>query len=328
MKRTLALAGLGLGLACLPSLSLAQVAATDLMPGQVRYLTVEAGLFNSPGFTPDNPAALMWGGPSRIGLGHLEHKGPANGAMSSETINGDFIGGRWVGERIALGAEYLSAADDAASVRLEQKLSSAQIAFKVADFLSFGVALDNEELDTVQNLFTPAGTTIPVPVSTDTTDKLLGVSLNLGDWLYLGYGAGSEEQQRTEFGASQNAQRNVTQSGIAVRTLGTVRVYLAYDVIDRSDFSNVSGPAGDGVTFSSGTAQLGVWNALVGYSQTDVHDKHTPNDTVQYSHYDMAWAPEKGLALAYRRAKLTLKPALAPAEQTFSTDSIVATYLF
>ena len=191
-----------------------------------------------PGFTADNPAALQWSGPSRIGGGYLKSESTAtNVASGVEVGTSDFkgvlLGLALIGETTSLG---IAAADfegnDSVGNTIGIASQAANIALQLGDSVALGVALE-------QGKFTFEGTIPTFGTGTaeyeiDTT--LGGVSVRLFDILYLGGAYGTETQQQTidfpgaPFYVSDELDRIVRRYGVGFFSREGTKWHLEYSV--------------------------------------------------------------------------------------------------
>jgi hypothetical protein len=261
----------------------AQVAVTELTPAAPRYFFSDALGIASATVTPDNPAAVQWGAPSRVAFGvfRLNETDPSTPG-SDQTFKGKFLGFRGVGERWGFGIESLTAERDTATFK--ESASSAQLSYQVIPGLALGGGLERSKQDTGANTDTLKGRTF-------------GLSVNLNKFFYLGYAMGTET---LDTGAGTSGSRDTTLIGVAVRTEGSVRWHLAWDELDKDDYNgSVSGKGFDATML---TVQAGLGNWLLGGQRFKLEGKSASLD-VRSTVFDVGWAPEKGLTVTGRLAK-------------------------
>lgn len=152
-----------------------------------------------PGFTSDNPAALQWSGPSRIGGAYFKSESTATDIASGVEVGsgeskGALAGLALVGETTSLG---MAVADfkisDSSGNTLEISSAAANIALQLGDSAALGGALEKGSASfqgTISGLGAGTG-----EFESDIT--LGGVSIRLLDIFYLGYAYGTESQQQT-----------------------------------------------------------------------------------------------------------------------------------
>ncbi len=191
-----------------------------------------------PGFTSDNPAALQWSGPSRIGGGYLKSESSTTNVASGVEVGtsdfeGALVGLALIGETTSLG---VAAADfegnDSVGNTIGIASQAANIALQLGDSVALGVALEH-------GFFTFEGT-IPsfgsgtAEFETDTT--LGGVSLRLFDIFYLGGAYGTETQHQTidfpgfPIYVSDELDRIVRRYGVGLFSREGTKWHLEYSV--------------------------------------------------------------------------------------------------
>jgi hypothetical protein len=304
----------------------AQVAVTDLLPGTISFTDPMALGLNQATYTPDNPAALQWGTASLIGAGGLKSKIGSGQPGPSPQYMGNFAGARWIGQDAAAALDYHGVNDDKDAPRLDYTEGNGQLAFRVLSFLSFGVGVGKVSAEDDSAL-------------QEVTSQLAGVSLNLGDWFYVGYAGGKDELAvfPKVAGAPFNSlrvNRDVNLYGVAIRTSGTVRFYLEASGGNRKNFASPLLPAQDqgGVETSTGAVQLAVWNIVVGFADTTYRLKDQQDSDIERRTYDLGWVREHGIALTARLIELSERrfdPATGQKpEVTSRTVAAAASYLF
>ncbi|MEE8555463.1 MAG: hypothetical protein V3T00_06355 [bacterium] len=288
----------------------AQVATTDLVPAAPRLLHPTATGFNSANFTPDNPAALAWGMPSRIGGGILQGELSDNiNPAQSFDYDGRFFGLRLVGEAFGFAVAHQAVEDDAGLGLTVDESSDAQLSLKLGDVLALGVGVGAIESETSQAEM----------------DRIsAGASLRLGEIFYLG--AGLHRDDAEFVGVTQTVERDVTMVGVAMRTEGDWNWYLAYDVVDLDDFEFPGGGPGRGFKVSTATVQVLAGSLLIGASLSDVEASGTTDD-ISSRTIDFGWAPMEGLTLTARHLRTESEQA-GVTEETAETTSVAVAWLF
>ncbi|MEE8433338.1 MAG: hypothetical protein V3S64_00990, partial [bacterium] len=96
-----------------PGVAQAQVATSDLSPGQSFYIVTDTAGINNTSFTPHNPAAIQWAGVSKIGIGKIDGASDHTDPSGSYTISheGGFAGVLFAGESAAFSAAKISVED-------------------------------------------------------------------------------------------------------------------------------------------------------------------------------------------------------------------------
>lgn len=252
-------------------LAQAQVAAPDLTPAAPRFVQFDVQGFNGATITPDNPAALQWGGPTRFAIGTLQEDEEAAPAPT-QSYKGNYGGLRWVSDRWAFGLEHLSVKHETTSDK--ESASSGHLSFQVLEGLALGAGLDRTKVDSGTN-------------SRNTEANTFGLSVNLKKVFFLGYAIGRD---KFEDNSGVSGDRDTTLIGIAIRTEGTWRWHLAWDQLDKDNFDNFGGSGFDAKTL---TVQLGAGNWLLGAQQITLDAKGNAIE-VKANVVDFGWAPEKG----------------------------------
>ena len=260
----------------------AQVAVPELTPAAPRYFFSDGLGITSATVTPDNPAALQWGMPSRAAFGVFKlHEVDPTTPGSEQDASGRFLGLRGVGERWAGGIETISA--DRSPITFKESATSGQLSFQILQGLALGVGLDRGKTDNGTATSTLKGTTY-------------GLSVNVQKVFYLGYAMGSEDLDS----GGATASRDTTMVGVGVRTEGSVRWHLAWDEVQKDDF--VGGITGKGFDMTTLTVQAGLGNLLLGGQRVKVAPKVGGGNT-KVTVVDVGWAPDKGLTLTARLSR-------------------------
>jgi hypothetical protein len=293
----------------------AQMATTDLVPAAPVLVHPKTPSLNGTNITPDNPAALAWGGPSRIAVGKMKGQDKDNlGVNAAVDTDGAFGGFRLVGETFGIAAETSSLDVKTNPTQSGDKSHDVQLSLALGKWLAFGIGAGNSKNEISGD---------------DINTKEVGVSLRLGDVFYVG--AGARKDENTPTGLSVSAKRNGTMLGIALRTEGDVRWYLALDTISLQsfDFKPAGGQVTEGYTENRATAQV-VWHwFLLGVSTAnlDVKDYGTFKPTVKLNTLDIGYAPMHGLTVTARMQQTNVTDA-QPTDDTLSTTSVAVAWLF
>ena len=283
----------------------AQVAAPELTPAAPRYYLSGLQGFNGATLTPDNPAALQWGGPTRVAAGAVQLK-EENAPAPEQTYKGYYGGLRWVSDRWGFGLEHLSVKNDNGPVK--ETASSGHLSYQLLEGLALGAGLDRGKTDTGSG-------------SADTEENTFGLSVNLKKVFFLGYAIGRDKYENS---AGVTGARDTTLIGIAIRTEGTWRWHLAWDQLDKDNFDNNVGIGFDATTL---TVQLGAGNWLLGAQQVKIDPKGSTSQ-FKANVIDFGWAPEKsGLTLTARVSDGEVTDTGA-VNQTDKGQSITIGYLF
>jgi hypothetical protein len=242
----------------------AQVAAPDFLPAAPRYFLSFAPLINGTTLTPDNPAAQQWGGPSRIVLGTMRL---AETVGTTVDYSGSYGGGRLVRPGWSAGVDY----SDAKGPSQHERTAGLSLSGLLGDSLAVGYGYESYQEVIGADHF---------------KDNALGLSWRLGKSFYLGAGASASSYENGLI----TADRKTTMYGAALRTEGDTRWYIAYDVLDKDDFSN-------GVLFgvkeSTAALQAAFGGLVIGASQIKIDVKGS-GATATEKFFDIGWVPPKG----------------------------------
>lgn len=305
----------------------AQVATTDLGPAALKFPHPQAIGLNSTTLTPDNPAALAWGTPSRVAAGKAQ--GDVTDNNAGQTVlefDGAFGGFRAVGETFGVAADTYSVKDDVGANLTLDKGSSLQVSVAPTEWLSFGIGAGTEETDST--LIDPSSTRQEV-------DRLMGgATLRLGEIFYIGAGMTQEDATSPDDPLGQVFTRDGTMFGVAVRTEGEWNWYLAADVIDLDDFPPVNpGQQGDGgIKLTTLTAQLRADWFFVGIQGGNIDISGNMNTTTDVTTkvVDLGYAPLEGFNISARWQSTDVEDTdpVNPVDATVETTSLALAWMF
>jgi len=319
MKR-FALTAVLLGLALIGSAH-AQVATTDLVPAAPFFTHPQATGLNGANITPDNPAALAWGTPSRVAIGALKGKFEDNLTPPSPTVDfdGKFGGLRLVGETFGIAVEQLTVDEKnppPGSPSNLDKSNDLQVSLALGKWLAFGIG---------------AGKSKSEATGDDISRKEAGISLRLNEIFYLGVAAYQDENTPIGLVPSVSDKRNGTLYGIALRTEGNIKWYVAYDALalNSFDFTPFGGPLSGGFDLSRFSVQAHAGWFLVGASVTDIDVKNYGGGkpTVKHKAVDLGFAPMQGLTVTARVQVTDVSDPL-PSDATITTNSLAVAWQF
>ena len=316
MRVSLALLGLLLGL--LPigqgGIAWAQVSTMELVPATVRYIHPQAVGLNTATFTPDNPAALAWADDDVAGIGATVGR-RALPALPKEKQAGRFYGGRLVGDTFGVGLEYLGVDQISPPNQMYDRVSNVQLSLRMG-WLALGVGSENVETE-VWGL------------PTELKRAGGGLSLRLWGALYLGVAGYTDLAQAAPLAPIEH--RQIDMAGIALRTEGATRWYLAYDVVDQ-----------DPLTFQPGekmrtlTVQMDAGGFVLGLAAGAV-DLYGPGSagpggdplSLRSSTLDIGIAPSLGWAVLLRSQRVRLAlTAPTPGDESNLTHTLSLTRRF
>ncbi len=290
----------------------AQVAVPELVPAAVRVLNsrfpinATNSLVNPmSSIVPENPAALQWGAPSRIGGGVLQ--GDKRDIVDGDSTHyrGSFAGFRWVKQRVALAADTLDYSVDmekpvGSPAHLERKEQAVALSFSLPEWLAWGVGS--------RSLTAREGG--PSATRVDSSGWNFGLSLRLGQILFVGAGLGHETASANlppppppapAIPFVGDIERDVRMVGIGLRGTGSLVWHLEADSIHRDPFQDGGGVPrlpGHDLTLYVGEVQFGNW--LLGYSNYSAKDLQPIGFQVSGYTVDFGLAPFSGLTLTGR----------------------------
>jgi hypothetical protein len=285
-------------------------------------------------FVTENPAAVQWGSPSRVGAGVSQAQAlsdPTNPAQprARNNLSGGGGGLRWVGQVVSAAAEY-SHADNAGTPHNEGEFSDdsrVALGLRLASFLTLGAGQVSQTVRTFQlGVLGEDAHEIPQ----------YGLSLRLGEWLFLGGAAGQDFVKHTDLLTPANGfktSRDVATYGAGIRTGGAVATHIEYYTVEHGKFAKKNLGVTGRQTAGTGVAEFNFGGFLLGYATT-----HTTQDaaqpTIDNDRLDIGYAPFSGWTVVARGelAKLKFPQATAAATGTNSITttsySLLVTYLF
>lgn len=277
-------------------------------------------------FVTENPAAMQWGTPSRIGAGLTTGQTVTNPVSPSHDNGSGVDGGlRLVGARFSIAAEAgeLQSDNKPNNNQAEyQNTARGALGVRLGDHLALGIGQSNEESQ---------GAGIMAPTRVTLATPQFGASIRLGEWFFLGGALGTDYIKFEDQANAKNdfsTTRNVYKYGVGIRTAGSIRTHLEYYVVDRSRFTESSLPGGRD-NARTGVAEFNFGGFLIGYATTHV-ERDQGQPTTDIDRGDIGYAPFAGLTIVARGQVETDKlPAGAPYKtQTLTTYTLALTYLF
>lgn len=296
MRKLMGVLAALLGL-CVP-LAQAQVATPELAPAGLRVYDSRFPISPMINIVPENPAAMQWGAPSRIGVGLLDgNKSDAFDGVSS-SYDGNFGGFRWVRQRFSLGAETggftVEFPGAPPLARLEKKQSSFALAFSWPESLAIGLATHKWTDDT---LSPPGGQRDTLEFSSWTA----GLSWRLGETFFVAGAFGQEDFQRTFPAVPGTEGRDHYMAGLGLRGGGTLIWRLEVDTFHHDDFKdpvNMGFAPGYDLNQFSAEGILGGW--LLGGAAYDLKGLQPMAPSISGYSLDVGYAPLTGLTLTWR----------------------------
>jgi hypothetical protein len=281
----------------------AQVATTDFVPAAPVFVYPVLSGLNGADITPDNPAALAWGTPSRVAAGPIKGSIKNNlFAAPSIDYDGEFYGARFVGGTWGFAAEQSRVkATTPGFIPNWDQSHDAQISLNLGNRLALGVG---------------AGKTKSDVSGQDFSRTELGASLRLGDVWYLGAGTYKDKDSA----APGSPQRNAVLAGVALRTQGSVKWYVAYDYIKQDGFTS-GGVTSLGMKVTQGTVQMLAGPFLLGVSAGKIEVSNTTPSDIHRTIYDIGFAPMTGLTISARMQRTRITDN-TPTDVSTDTNSV------
>lgn len=285
MRRTLPLA-----VACLlaGAAAQAQVAAPSIVPALPTF-------FESPGlataeFVTLNPAAIQWGGPTRIGVSHSDSKRDESG--SHRDFGAQAGGFRLVFQNTAIAAETSRFYDRERNRKQNFETSSGAVSFKPFDWLAVGGGLGNGRRDEV---VPPTDNTRKTQVSS------YGASVRIGEMFFVGAAAGMDQLDKTDRSTTPATKTEEARPfqiyGVGIRRGGPVTFHIEYYTVHREPYEFGTAKKED-VTAGVGVAELNWAGVLVGYRGFALESKDTGSkEKTTGAQYTLGWAPASGFAI-------------------------------
>jgi hypothetical protein len=287
-------------------LAQAQVATTDLLPGTASIPHPNAVGISTLTFTPDNPAALGFAQSSAVGVGMMNGTLTDNLANTSQDYEATYLGVRFVSDIFSLAADTVNMKDPDGLGIVEEKDTDVQLAVKLGDALSIGGGMSD------------------LADGNNTIERLtLGVSFNLAEVFYLGAAVFQDDM---DF-AGTIAEREGTMYGLAYRSDGDWKWYLAYDVFKLGEIFISGVGIGNETNISKATFQVNAGNLFLGAATFEVD---FPGNTGEVSGtiIDVGWVPEEGLSITARLLELTDVDPAGPSDDLNENTSVTVAWLF
>lgn len=311
----------------------AQVATTDLLPGQGNFIAPQAVGITGTTFTTQNPAALAWSLHSSAGVGAFKGETDAQGQtyIRHGDIKGNLAGLRAVGSTFGVALGYLKSKGEGGD-QFDSTDTNLQLSANLGGWLGLGIGTANTKVDAID---TSGGT--PTPISYKIKSNIGGASLNLGDWFFVGAAKAKETFERPDpmTGNTVSESRDSNRAGVGVRTKGTWSWYAEYYLVDNKAFPSAPD---SGFKAKTATAQVKYESFLVGASATKIDipvSPTRPSNDLKVTTVDVAWAPDHGLAIGLRairfkedgieldQSTMTLGPFTSKTDTNFVTVSWV-----
>lgn len=276
----------------------AQVALPRIIPGAPRILNTRFPIEPGNTVTPENPAALQWGGPTRFLGGALV-------GVSSHAVNqleGD-ISGQIAGFRLV--GEYIAIAGDSTEISLssdfgfsvDKSATTLALSFMWPESYAYGVSTTTSEL----TIFDPGGTT-----SGEFEKTLFGISLRMTDVWYLGAAVGTESATLNLPSPIENLERDIFMAGIGFRVTAAVIWHMEISATESEAFEDPTGTLDFGHTLKQGVLEVAFWNLTFGATSFSLSGTGSRSEeTIEGFTLDFGYAPFSGLTLTGRFEKST-----------------------
>lgn len=283
----------------------AQVATSSLLPGLPVLQGTAIADQATGGIVTANPAAMQWAIFSEVTVGKGDGD-QTHSSLGDASVKPRFYGLRWTGELFALGVDRMQSEVDYGpnDTRIVAGNSAAGVAAKPLGWLAVGASAESRR----HREYSSSGA---VTTASDHDTRTYGLSLNLGDAVYVGYAEGKNSFEDPSTSPLQQGKRDETVWGAAYRYVGDWKVRVEYDRFghEPQEYDDGSGSWG-AVNMGQGTVELGYGNFLVGYSgyEGSVNLLGSPYSlALDGSMVSLAFVPEAGPALSVRREKSTIK---------------------
>jgi hypothetical protein len=301
----------GLALLCMSGAASGQVAAPPLTPFS---------------FVTDNPAAMQWGTPSRIGAAYSKGELVTDPVTVKDNSEGGSAGVRLV-DRPAAGALEYSRIESTTRPFNQSEYNDtvrAALAIGLGKQISLGVGQTNEQIET-------GGVSGQLRDSLET--PVYGVTLRPVEWLYLGGAGGKESVKHDNLNfpaANYRTTRDIYMYGLGIRagSDSAAQTHIEYYVKDRGKYADAS-IAGGRETSRTAVAELAVASFLAGIAVTHT-ERDTGFPTSDETRVELGLVPTRGYALVVRRQETTdtFPAGAAILSRTASVYTIAIMYQF
>lgn len=302
----------GLALICAAGAASAQVAAPPLTPFS---------------FVTDNPAAMQWGQPSRMGAAYSKGELVTDPATVKDESEGGSLGVRLV-DRPASGALDYSRIESTTRPFNQSEYDDVlriALAISLGKQISLGIGQANEQIET-GGVSGQLRDTLETPV--------YGVTLRPAEWFYLGGAGGKESVKHDNLNfpaANYRTTRDVYLYGAGIRAGSpdsAAETHLEYYIKDRSKYADAS-ISGGRENSRTAVAEFEVASFLAGIAVTHT-ERDTGFPTSDETRMELGLVPPRGYALVVRRQETTDKfPAGASiASRTATVYTLAIVYQF
>ena len=300
------------------------VIAIGLMAASIAHAQVAAPSLVPFTFVTENPAAMQWGAPSRVGLAYAQAQAVTDPKSLNDNFDGYLGGLRLVGSRFSFAGEgsHFESSNKPYSVNEGEDTARGALAVRLGDIFSFGIGQQHSEL----KLWSPNLSNL-LQTTYDQTHG--GFTFRFGEWFFLGAGGGQESvsgKNLTTTLGSFSTSRDVYKYGVGIRTGGTILTHFEYYVVDKTKFAN-STLNGGHETDRTAVAELNLGGFLLAYSTTHYEFDTSSADT---DTADIGYAPYTGLTIVLHGEVTKGKDPTAtlyPSTTTTRTG-LAITYLF
>lgn len=285
-----------------------------------------------PGFVTDNPAAIQWGKTSQIGWGHIEGESEKrDSAAVPSTVtegdsSGDLVGLRLVGEFLSFAAHAAKLeATEGTDITIDYQFASAALAIPIGDIIALGIG---QEQGTFELKFSGG---IDANLEAESSTPLAGISLRLGDLLYLGAAIGTEtltvKQTTTPIIPGLNFEaefeRDVKRYGIALLNGDGVKWHLGAGASTKDSAEDST----TGFTIESSDETYGVLEVNAGgfllgvraksLEETDESAIPTVSKNEETTReLNVGWVPETGWSLVFIASDMEVKEGTEVKDET------------
>ncbi|MDH4225746.1 MAG: hypothetical protein OEW12_08885 [Deltaproteobacteria bacterium] len=289
-------------------------------------------------FVTNNPAAIQWGTPSRVGLSSINMAGQEDDKVtgikvpsSNFSVSGYNLGARIVKEHFAFAVQtsQLKVGVKAAPA-YSQNISAPALALSVdiGGMAAIGVG---------QGQLIKATKDTGKDESETTTTPMVGVSFKLANVIYLGAATGNDTLAFRDKLAPANdvdAKRPFNTYGLGLRGGDKDFMYhIEYDADFRKDYS-ISKPANSKADLKevtrTGVAEIVVKNIALGLEGSEKRTDNQPDNYTlsRTAAYRVGWSPMEGFALTYAKSVEKENDITRGVYTILNTDTLSLAYAF
>ena len=256
--------------------ALAQSASSSLFPFE--FVTI-------------NPAAMQWGPPSRVGASYSENEVTYDPVEKKRKTGSTSAGARLVWDNFALAGEG-SSTETLSTNNLDTsgETGAGAVSFRLFDWISIGGGYQQGTAKSVDS----GGSGFEI----DYTVAMAGLSLRIGETLFLGYAEGEQELEFAFLpsGTTDTATRGTRTYGAALHMGTDIRMRIEASRTEFDDIILFQSTFG-GESNESVSLEIGMGEFMVGGSVSESHNRDN-HKTAESALAFIGWVPTEGIALA------------------------------